>query len=52
MLSRGPALEVTAAASVLSYMARGNKGRDIILADGLVEPLITKALAAGRSVGG
>jgi hypothetical protein len=47
MLTRGPPSEVTAAACVLSYMARGNKGRDVILSDGLVEPLVSKALAAG-----
>ena len=47
MLSKGGPADVAAAAVTLSYMARGNKGRDVILTEGLVEPLIARALTAG-----
>ena len=48
MLSKGGPADVAAAAVTLSYMARGNKGRDVILTEGLVEPLIARALTAGE----
>ncbi|GAX85156.1 hypothetical protein CEUSTIGMA_g12574.t1 [Chlamydomonas eustigma] len=47
LLERGGPSDVTAAAVVLSYPARGNKGRDLVLSGGLDEPLIKKALAQG-----
>lgn len=49
MLKKGSASEVLAASVVLSYMARGAKGREAMLSDGtdLIELLISKALANG-----
>jgi hypothetical protein len=49
MLKKGNPGEVLAASVVLSYMARGAKGREAMLSDGndLIELLINKALANG-----
>ena len=49
MLKKGNPNEVLAASVVLSYMARGAKGREAMLSDGtdLIELLVNKALASG-----
>ncbi len=46
MLKRGNADEVTAASVVLSYVARGGGGKELVLSNGLVDPLLS-ALSSG-----
>ena len=52
MLNKGSENEVTAAALVVSYMARGAKGRELVMQEGLAELIVTKALEKGERLGG
>ena len=49
MFKKGSPNEIVAASVILSYMARGSKGREAMLSDGtdLIELLVNKALANG-----